>query len=192
MSGRTYLTGLGRLLEMVEASGADGQEVSIDAAIDSAVDMVLGVRDADKKAMLVGNGGSAALVSHMQNDLCNGVGVRAIVFTEQPMLTALANDHGYDAVFRKPVEMWAEPRDLLVAVSSSGESKSIITAVDAARAKGCRILTMSGFKPGNCLRQRGHLNFYVPHSTYGYVEMTHAILLHCVADFAMMRKPGQA
>lgn len=188
MSAREYLADLGRLFEQVEATDRDGAAVSLDQAMTSAVDLVCGLRGSRNKAMLIGNGGSAGIVSHMQNDLFKMVHVRALVFTEQPLLTALANDDGYETVFRQPVERFADPGDVLFAVSSSGESKSITTAVTAGRDKDCRIITLSGFKPANRLRQLGDVNLYVPNTSYGYVELTHAILLHCIADFAAARK----
>jgi D-sedoheptulose 7-phosphate isomerase len=135
--------------------------------------------------MLAGNGGSAALVSHMQNDLCKAIGVRALVFNEQPLLMALANDHGYGCVFERPIELWAEPSDLVVTVSSSGKSENILRAVRASVARGCQVITFSGFSPDNPLRQMGDLNFYVRSDVYGYVETAHAVLTHYMTDQAM-------
>ena len=187
-SARAYLADLSRLFEAVEASAAGDARMEVDAAVAAAVDMLGELRRSGRKAMLIGNGGSAAIVSHMQNDLFKMVGLRALVFTEQPLLTALSNDDGYDTVFRQPVSRWAEPGDLLIAVSSSGESNNIVTAVAAARERGCKTVTFSGFKPGNRLRQMGDLNFYVPMVNYGYVELTHSILGHCISDFAAVGK----
>jgi len=184
-SARGYLGDLSTLFESVEVTAAGGARLELDQAVTSAVALLLGL--GARKAMLIGNGGSAAIVSHMQNDMFKMVGLRAIVFTEQPLLTALSNDDGYETVFRQPVTRWAEPGDLLVAVSSSGESNNIVTAAAAARERGCRLLTFSGFKPGNRLRQAGDLNFYVPSMSYGHVELTHQILGHCITDFAAAR-----
>jgi D-sedoheptulose 7-phosphate isomerase len=80
------------------------------------------------------------------------------------------------------MELWAEPGDVVIAVSSSGESRNIVSAVAAARRRGCRVLTLTGFKPGNRLRALGDINIYVPADTYGYVEMTHSVLCHCITD----------
>ena len=186
-SAQAYLAGLASLFSLVEATTAEGRDLAIDAAIEPAVRMLLALRSGRRKAMLVGNGGSAAIVSHIQNDLFKMVGLRAIVFTEQPLLTALSNDDGYETVFRQPVERWAERGDLLLAISSSGESNNIVTAVAAARERGCEVLTFSGFSPANRLRQMGDVNFYVPAASYGYVEMTHAVLCHCICDIAAAR-----
>ena len=136
--------------------------------------------------MVIGNGGSAAIASHMQIDLCNAVGVRVMDFNHAPLLTALGNDHGYDCVFERPIELWADPDDLLVAISSSGQSDNIIRAVKAAAVRGCQIITLSGFNPENPLRSLGNVNFYTPSSVYGYVESTHSALSHYLTDYAML------
>jgi len=72
-----------------------------------------------------------------------------MVFTEEPVLTARANDHGYGSVFERPIELWAESGDLLVTVSSSGKSENIIRALEMARRKQCNLMTFSGFDPDN-------------------------------------------
>ena len=101
-----------------------------------------------------------------------------MVFTEQPLLTALANDEGYGSVFEWPINMWAEAGDLFITVSSSGQSENIIRGLKAARGKECKLITLSGFDPKNASRQLGDLNFYVPSSVYAYVETAHTALAH--------------
>jgi D-sedoheptulose 7-phosphate isomerase len=186
-SASAYLSGIARVFERIEVTGSKGAVYSFDEGMAKAIDLVLSLRQ-DGKALLVGNGGSAAIASHMHNDLCKMVGVRAMCLTETPLMTALANDHGYEAVFRTPVTMWADRGDLLIAVSSSGESNNIVNAALEATARGCRLLTMTGFKPDNRLRQLGDVNIYVPDSSYGYVEMTHSVLAHCITDTACANK----
>jgi D-sedoheptulose 7-phosphate isomerase len=184
---RGYFSTFARLLDQVAITTDRAELVAVDEAVDSVVDSIVSVKDSSAKVLLIGNGGSAAIVSHMQNDLCKTVGVRAMVFTEGPLLTATANDDGYHAVFQRPVELWADAHDLLIAVSSSGESENIVKAAAAAKAKGCRVVTMTGFNAANRLRQLGHLNVYVPACTYGYVETAHALIAHCVTDIAVLR-----
>lgn len=184
---RGYLAAFARLLEQVEITTHRGERLDFDEALGTLVDSILSIKDAHAKIFLIGNGGSSAIVSHTQNDLCKQVGVRAMVFTEGPLLTATANDDGYDAVFHRPIELWADEHDLLIAVSSSGESENVVKAAIAARAKGCRLVTMTGFSPTNRLRQAGDVNVYVPAAIYGYVETAHALIAHCVTDMAMMR-----
>jgi D-sedoheptulose 7-phosphate isomerase len=189
-SATGYLAGLAQMFERVEVTAGNAEPLTLDDGISRAVDLVVSLA-AGGKALLIGNGGSAAIVSHMHNDLCKAVGVRAIVFNEAPFLTALANDDGYHAVFHKPVDLWADPGDLLIAVSSSGESENIVKAATMALEKGCRLLTLTGFTPTNRLRRLGHLNVYVPHSTYGYVEMAHSAVGHCITDLARAKAAGR-
>jgi len=131
---------------------------------------------------LMGNGGSAAIVSHAQNDLVKVGKVRALVHQDIPLLTAYANDHGYDQALLRPLGVWLQPDDVVIAVSSSGMSPNLVQASKAALRIGARLITLSGFLPKNHLRQLGHVNFYVPSEKYGYVELTHAALLHYLTD----------
>jgi D-sedoheptulose 7-phosphate isomerase len=73
---------------------------------------------------------------------------------------------------------------MLIAISSSGKSENIIRAAHAALAKNCIVVTLSGFKNDNPLRQLGQANFYVPSQEYGYIELAHSILAHYLSDAA--------
>jgi D-sedoheptulose 7-phosphate isomerase len=179
-----YFREFSRILERVEITTREGAPLPTDDGIAAVIELIVSLKYQGGKALLVGNGGSAAIVSHMHSDLCKTVGVRAIVFNETPLLTALANDNGYHEVFHGPVQLWADPRDVLISVSSGGESESIVRAATVAREKGCRVVTFTGFEPTNRLRQIGDLNVYVPASTYGYVETAHSVIAHCVTDIA--------
>jgi len=170
------------LLDASVATNRQGAILSSPEAFMAARDLILEIRKSRRKVMVIGNGGSAAIASHMQTDLCHSLGVRALVFTEPSTLTAQANDHGYETAFRNLTDLWAEPEDLLVAISSSGRSANILNACNTARAKGARIVTFSGFAPDNPLRSLGDLNFYVGSSLYGPVESAHAILIHHTTD----------
>src|SRR5690606_4937842 len=133
-----------------------------DSGAQQAVEMILATRVAGRKAIVVGNGGSAAIASHLQCDLAKAVGMRAMVFHDAALLTALSNDEGYDRALEHNVEQWAEPGDLLFAISSSGRSANILRSVAAATDRGCRVITLSGFRADNPLRAAGDLNFHVP------------------------------
>ena len=181
-----YFSTLSQLLLSIEATGRQGAALSLEEGSEQAVQLVADVKSASRKILLAGNGGSSAIVSHMQNDLCKSAGVKAMVFTEQPLLTALANDDGYGSVFEWPIGLWAEAGDLLLTVSSSGQSENIVRALTAAREKSCKVITLSGFKSDNASRQMGDLNFYVPSSVYGYVESAHTALAHYLTNMAAL------
>lgn len=177
-----YFEKLTHLLQDAEATLQNGSAISIDEACKKAVDLMVSTKSTSSKVMLIGNGGSAAIASHIQNDLCDSAGVRAIVFNEPPFLTAVANDHGYETFFEQAVRLWSEKEDLLIAISSSGRSKNILRAVQAGREKGVVPITFSGFLPNNPLRQLGAINFYVKSEVYGFVETAHAVLGHFLTD----------
>ena len=179
-----YLQTLSELMLSMAVTDRRGVEIDLAQGGDEAVEYLLSVGASHSKVMLVGNGGSASIVSHIQNDICKAVGIRAMVFTEQPLLTALANDSGYESVYEWPVEQWSETGDLFWAVSSSGKSENILRAAKTASDKGCNIITMTGFSADNPLRKMGDLNFYVSSHVYGYVEIAHAGLSHFITDRA--------
>jgi len=178
----------------VVSSGLTGDTLAFDAAIQAARDFLLDAKQAGRKVLIIGNGGSAAIASHMQTDLCHSLGIRGLVFNEPPLLTALSNDNGYENAFQRLVDLWGEPGDVLVAISSSGRSPNILNACTAARARGLSLITYSGFGPDNPLRQRGDLNFYVANANYGPVESAHAVLVHHLTDtvLAHLRSQVQA
>ena len=117
----TWTDDLAHLLESAEATGSRGEPIAQAEAFRAAEALILEARRTGRKVMVLGNGGSAAIASHMQTDLAHSLKVRALVFTEPSILTAQANDHGYETAFANLVDLWAEPGDLLVAISSSGE-----------------------------------------------------------------------
>ena len=180
----SYFRQLSKLLLEVKVSDSHNSELELDTGTGQAVEMVLAVKAKSGKVMVIGNGGSAAIASHMQNDLCQAAGIRAMVFTDASVLTARANDYGYESVYKQPAELWAEPDDLLVAISSSGQSENILQAVKAARSRGSRVITLSGFKDNNPLRSLGDINFYVASSDYGFVETAHSVITHFLTDCA--------
>jgi D-sedoheptulose 7-phosphate isomerase len=179
-----YLETLSNCMLTTQVTDRQGSSLTLDEGSDQVVQMILETRANNKKIMLAGNGGSSSVVSHVQNDLCKAVGVKALVFTEQPLLTAFANDEGYGSVFEKPIDLWAEDGDLFFTVSSSGKSENIIRGLKSSQSAGCKIITFSGFGVDNPSRQVGDLNFYVDSGEYGFVETAHAALLHYMTDRA--------
>ena len=190
LNSTAYFNRLVELLINTKVTDLHGNGLSLDEGMDRAVELINGARPTSAKVMVIGNGGSAAIASHLQNDLSKAVGVRSLVFNEPSLLTALSNDHGYSCIFERPIQMWAEKGDVLVAISSSGRSENIICGAQAAEEKGCHIITLSGFKPNNPLRKLGNLNFYIASESYGQVEVAHSTLTHLLSDMAMARSSG--
>ncbi len=121
----------------------------------------------------------------MATDWMKNGGFHALSLIDGAVLTCLANDLGYDQVFSKQIEMHANSGDLLIAISSSGNSHNILNAVAAARRLDAAVVTLSGFQPDNKLRQLGDINFYVPNRSYGFVEIAHLAICHAALDLAM-------
>lgn len=179
-----YSQELSCLLTQIEVTTISGEIISLDDGMKQVIEIILNKKKDSKKIIIVGNGGSAAIASHMQNDLCKAVAVRSLVFNETPLLSALSNDLSYAVAFEMLVNLWAEAGDVLIAISSSGRSENIIRAADAALNKNCSVITLSGFKHNNPLRRRGKVNFYIPNEDYGFVELGHSILTHYISDAA--------
>ncbi|MFA5730371.1 MAG: SIS domain-containing protein [Candidatus Paceibacterota bacterium] len=178
-----YSGELQTFLERVVITDSNGQNVNIDEGLSLIITLLHKIKTTRKKVMVIGNGGSAAIASHLQNDLCKAAQIRVMVFTEPPLLTALSNDISYTAAYRELVNLWADNDDVLIAISSSGRSQNILNAVTTARDHGCTpIITVSGFLPDNPLRRMGDLNLYVSSREYGYVELVHSVLTHYISD----------
>ena len=135
------------------------------------------------KIILVGNGGSAAMASHLSVDLTKAANIRAINFNEADLITCFANDYGYEHWVARALEAYADEHDVVVLISSSGKSPNIINAVSQARKLGVPIITLSGFKVDNPLRNLGDINFWCNSGAYNVVEMTHHIWLLAIVDY---------
>ena len=139
-------------------------------------------RAAKKKIFFIGNGGSAGIAVHMTADFLKNGRMRAIDMYGAATLTCLGNDYGYEYVFSKQLELLADAGDVLVAISSSGNSPNILRAADVVRSVGGIIVTFTGFDADNRLRARGDRNLYVPCGEYGIVESIHNQILQQVVD----------
>ena len=134
------------------------------------------------KIILVGNGGSAAMASHVAVDLTKVAGIRAINFNEADLITCLANDYGYDNWMAHALRLNAKMGDCLVAISSSGRSPNILNAVAKARELGLSIVTLSGMSADNPLRRTGDINFWADSRSYNVVETAHQFWLMSAID----------
>jgi D-sedoheptulose 7-phosphate isomerase len=134
------------------------------------------------KVILVGNGGSAAMASHVSVDLTKVSRLRAINFNEADLITCFANDYGHEQWMAQALEFYADPQDLVVLISSSGKSPNVINAAVKAKQMKLPLITFSGFAVDNPLRKLGDINFWVDSHAYNVVEMTHHVWLLSLAD----------
>ena len=180
-----YFAELASLGAAARVTTADGRDANVDDFVKWAIATARGAHAAGRKLMFVGNGGSSAIASHMAVDYSKNGGMRSLAFNDGAFLTCLGNDLGYENVFAKQLDLHANAGDLLIAISSSGQSPNILNAVAVARGRGCHIATLSGFQPDNPLRLLGDYNVYVPSTSYGFVEIAHLAVCHCILDTAM-------
>jgi D-sedoheptulose 7-phosphate isomerase len=180
--GRYFQTLADHLLHTAITS-ASGQKLGLADAINHLVGLARRTHAAGNKLIFVGNGGSAAIASHMATDYTKNGQIRSLALNDSSMLTCLGNDLGYDRVFAKQIEMHARSGDLVVAISSSGRSANILNAVKAGRDAKCAIVTLSGFSADNPLRALGDVNFYINSNQYGFVEIGHLTICHVILDF---------
>ena len=135
------------------------------------------------KVILVGNGGSAAIASHVAVDLTKTAGVRAVNFNESSLVTCFANDYGYEHWVKEALHSFADDCDVLILISSSGESLNILNGALYASARGISVITLSGFALENSLSTLGDINLWVDSSEYNTVENTHQIWLLAISDY---------
>lgn len=182
---KSYFSRLHDCITDASCTGRDSQKLSLPEALDQAARLMRVSTAGSNKIMFVGNGGSAAIASHMAIDFSKNGGMRSLAFNDGMALTCLGNDLGYEQVFATQIGMHGCPGDLLVAISSSGRSPNMLEAVRAARRVGCAVVTFSGFQADNPLRALGDVNFYVASGQYGFVEVGHLSLIHAVLDLTM-------
>lgn len=130
----------------------------------------------------IGNGGSSAIASHMTADFMKNGGMKTCSLYDNAVITCMGNDYGYEYIFSKPLEWLLREGDLLVAISSSGNSPNIINAIQAAKQKHATVVTFTGFEPDNQVRKMGNVNVYVPCVKYGIVESIHNMMLQQLVD----------
>ena len=187
MNATLYMEAVARAASGIRAADAAGRELPLNSAAEAGCALMQGCALKGNTVILIGNGGSAAIASHIAVDLMKNGGVRTLAFNDPSLLTCIGNDLGYAAVFETPIAMMARQGDLLIAISSSGASENILRAVAAARKAGASVITMSGFASGNPLSKLGDLNFYVDSASYGPVEIMHTALCHCLLDLYMIK-----
>ena len=146
------------------------------------------VKKNKKKVILVGNGGSAAMASHVSVDLTKMCKIRAVNFNEADLLTCFSNDYGYENWVQKALSFYADKGDLLICISSSGESKNIIKGAKFAKKIGCKVITLTGFDQKNKVRKIGDINLWLNSKNYNLIEMTHHTWLLVVVDFIARAK----
>ncbi len=145
-------------------------------------EILLRIKENGKKVIIAGNGGSAAIASHVAVDFTKQGGIRAINFNEADLITCFANDYGYEHWVAKAVEFYGDEGDMVILISSSGNSMNMVNAARSSKKLGLEVITFTGFDINNPLKQEGAINIWLDSKAYNVVENTHQIWLLMVCD----------
>jgi D-sedoheptulose 7-phosphate isomerase len=165
--------------------------------VEQAVTWLKEARDNDRHIFVCGNGGSASTASHFACDIVKGASYqrekrfRIMALTDSlPTLTAYSNDVSYECVFAEQLRNFAGQGDVVLAISGSGNSPNVLSAIEYANSAGCRTIGLTG-RDGGKLGKLSQLNIQVPVQHMGCIEDAHLIVCHMMA-YELMDSPVPA
>ena len=136
-----------------------------------------------QRIIIVGNGGSNAVASHISQDYMKFEGKKVSILSDPSMITMLSNDFGYNRAYEKFIEYYSEPETLAILISSSGESENILNCMRYCEIEDVDYCILTGFHQHNSLRRftkKSKWDYHVESNCYGVVECVHQIFLHGV------------
>jgi phosphoheptose isomerase len=161
-------------------------------SLDHAHALLIDCLESDGRLFAAGNGGSAGIANHLVCDYGKGIradtGLRPRVqsLSSGPeILTAIGNDIGYPETFSSQLEAFARPGDLLMTISSSGDSENIVRAIQWAKANGMRTIAFTGFDGGRSAKL-ADVSLHVRSENYGIIEDVHQSLIHALAQYVRL------
>ena len=165
--------------QLVESIAAAGRVIS-DALLD------------DGKILSCGNGGSAADAQHFSSELLNRFemerpGLPALALTtDSSTLTSISNDYSYEEVFSKQVRALGKPQDVLLGISTSGNSENVIRAIAAAHERGMKVVALTGRDGGRMagIFAEGDVEIRVPATRTARIQEVHLLIIHCLCDLS--------
>lgn len=176
----------------IQASIATKQQLLADTArleaLLSVAEQVRTALDAGRKVMLCGNGGSAADSQHIAAELIGRfererASMAALALTtDTSALTAIGNDYGYDQVFSRQVEGIGQPGDVLIGISTSGNSANVVKAMQVAQAKGIRTVALVGDKPGGAMQALADHVLAAPSTNTARIQECHILMMHIMCQ----------
>ena len=159
--------------------------------LEKAINLIEKVNRKGNKVIIVGNGGSASIASHLTVDFINAAKIKAINFNDSSIITCFANDYGYSNWVDKALDCYANSGDVVILISSSGKSKNMLIGADKAKSIGVDIVTLSGFSSNNPLKKLGDVNLWVDSNAYNIIEMTHHVWLLAIVDYIIVKQNGE-
>lgn len=158
--------------------------------IADAVERMVSALAADRKILACGNGGSAADAQHLAAELIGRFErerpelAALALTTDSSILTAIANDYRFDDVFAKQVRGLGQDGDVLVAISTSGNSANVVAAVEAAHERGMVVVALTGRGGGRigAMLREDDVHLCVPHERTARIQEVHLLMIHCLCD----------
>lgn len=161
-------------------------EVSSDVFFENVKSIILNLRSKKNKIYFFGNGASAAFANHMALDFSKNGNISSRSLSDSALLTALSNDYSYENAMVEYLKIEGiNEDDLVITISSSGNSTNIISVLDYCNKNKIKTLSLSGLKNDNKSISLASYSIYVPMKTYGMVECIHQIFLHLILDESM-------
>ena len=160
------------------------------AEVAAFIEALLKARERNSAIYFIGNGGSAAISSHVSVDLTKNGGIECINFNESDLITCFANDYGYENWIDKAVKFYGKKGDILILVSVSGSSPNVVKAAKNAKKHGIKtIITFTGSKnSNNKLKKNGDINIWINSASYNIVENAHQFILLMIVDSIINEK----
>jgi D-sedoheptulose 7-phosphate isomerase len=159
--------------------------------VNQVIELFREARDNRRCIFVCGNGGSASTASHLACDIVKGASYerpsrfRILALTDSlPTITAYSNDVGYETVFVEQLKNFAEPGDLVMAISGSGNSPSVVRAIEYGNSIGCKTIGLTG-RSGGKLGEVAQLSIHVPFQHMGRIEDAHFIICHMIGYYFM-------
>lgn len=180
-----YFNDIRNGLSGISITDKEGREISLNEGFEKWVDESEKRKNNRGFFFFCGNGASATMAEHLSHDCFQNAGFLTETVSETSHITAISNDISYEDVFSYRIGKMLSEKDMLITISSSGNSPNILKAIRTADDLGVYVVTLSGKEKDNQSRKLGDLNFYVPLDTYGMVESAHAVMLHCWLDMYM-------
>ena len=150
--------------------------------IDKSVELIQECKKNKGKTYIIGNGGSASIASHVSVDFAKVAKVPSNTFNNANLITCFANDYGYENWVKEAIKAYTQKNDILILISSSGNSKNIINAAKYCNQSNIPLITFSGFDKENNLAKLGNINIHINSKNYNYIEMSHHIILVSIVD----------
>jgi len=193
------------LIDRVKSQFAASIETKISAAdqlpeaISKAGEKMVQALLAGNKILSCGNGGSAADAQHFASELINRFeterpSLPAIALTtDSSTLTSIANDYSYSQVFAKPINALGQAGDILLAISTSGNSENILAAIVSAHSRNMSVIALTGFEGGKIpqLLQNQDIEIRIPANSTARIQETHLLVIHCLCDLIDYQLFGQ-